>query len=158
MPQAADISYRDATLDDIDAVARLGARFFDEAEWSDVTSWDHETVCITLRNLIEQDGGILVVCEREGVIIGMAGGLVHPAYFNRHHLTGQELFWWVEPRYRGGAGSALLNSLEASARERGAQSWAMIALAKVRPDAVGKIYERRGYRPSERTYIKALGV
>jgi len=151
-----DYTIRDAHDADIQAVALLGARFFEEAEWSDVTSWDHDSVCKTLQHLISDDGGILLVAEREGVILGMAGGLLHPAYFNHNHLTGQELFWWVEPEHRHGIGENLLTDMETIAVLKGAQSWAMIALAKVRPDAVGRLYERRGYRASELTYIKAL--
>lgn len=147
---------RPAAHADIETIAMLGKRFFDEAEWSDVTSWDHESICITLANLIDQDGGILLVCEVEGEIVGMTGGLVHPAYFNHHHLTGQELFWWVAPEHRGRFGAALLDALESEAKARGAMSWGMIALDRVKPKAVGKVYERRGYRAAEHSYIKAL--
>lgn len=154
----ATIDIRQAVHADIPAVADLGARFFAEAEWSDVTEWDHESVCATLHNLIEGDGGILIVATREGVIIGMAGGLVHPAYFNCHHLTGSELFWWVEPDERGGAGRMLIDAMETAALAKGAQSWCMIALDRVRPEAVGALYRRRGYRASEHSYIKRLAA
>ena len=146
-----------AKASDIPVIADMGARFFEEAEWSDVTEWDHDSICATLRQLIENPLGILLIATRKGVICGMAGGLVHPAYFNVHHLTGQELFWWVEPDERGGVGMELLDCLELSAMERGAKSWAMIALDRVRPNAVGALYKRKGYRASEHSYIKRLG-
>lgn len=152
------ITVRDASEQDVERVATLGAEFFKEAQWSDVTEWDHDSVCVTLRNLINREGGILLVADREGVICGMAGGLVHPAYFNFHHLTGQELFWWVTPDDRHGAGRLLMDAMEASASARGAQSWAMIALDRVRPEAVGACYRRRGYRASEHSYIKRLAA
>lgn len=153
-----DIEIRDAQANDIPVIVRLGALFFDEAGWSDVTEWDDESVAATLSNMIDSDGGILLVAERKGVILGMAGGLVYPAYFNAHHLTGQELFWWVSPDDRCGAGKALMDAMEARAREKGAKSWAMIALDKVRPAAVGAVYQRRGYRASEHSYIKRLAA
>lgn len=147
---------RKAVHDDIETIARLGHRFYDEAEWADVAEWDHGSIVATLTHLLEDEKGILLVCETDR-IIGMAGGLVHPLYFNLHHLTGQELFWWVDPEFRGLIGSRLFDAMEAQAKEKGAQSWAMIALARVKPEAVGRFYRRRGYRASEHSYIKALG-
>lgn len=152
------ILMRAATLDDVETIALLGASFFEEAGWSDVTAWDHDSICATLCNLISEESGIVLVCEANGRIVGMGGGLVHPAYFNRNHITGQELFMWVEPAFRRGIGGDLLDALEDQAALRGARSWAVASVAKLRPEAVGRLYERRGYRPSERTYIKALAA
>lgn len=147
---------RPATHEDIATVAALGQRFFKEAGWSDVAEWDDASIRHTLGHLIDGEGGILLVAEHDGRIVGMTGGLVHPLYFNHSQLTGQELFWWVDPEHRKGIGAALLDRLEVEARARGASSWAMIALDKVRPEAVGAVYRRRGYRAAEHSYIKRL--
>lgn len=147
---------REATQDDVAEVARLGRIFYEEAAWSDVAEWDDHSILQTLKGLVANDDGIVLVLCRKGVIRGMAGGLVHPLYFNHAHRTGQELFWWLSPDERDGAGAALLTALEDAARAAGAQSWAMIALDMLRPEAIGAVYARRGYRPSERTYIKRL--
>lgn len=147
---------RPATHEDIAVIAELGQCFFNESGWSDVAEWDDASIRQTLAHLIENEGGILLVAEHDGRIVGMTGGMVHPLYFNHAHLTGQELFWWVEPEHRKGVGAALLDRLEDEARARGAVSWAMIALDKVRPEAVGAVYRRRGYRASEHSYIKRL--
>lgn len=145
-----------ASKADVPVIARLGTLFFVEAGWSDVAEWDHDSIMRTLEHMVASDDGILLVAETDGKIIGMAGGLVFPLYFNHAHKSGQELFWWIAPEHRGGVGARMLDRLEQEARDRGAKSWAMIALAKVRPESVGKLYERRGYRASERSYIKAL--
>ena len=149
---------RDATEDDIPSIVVLGEYFYHEAGWHDVAEWDAQSITLTLHNLVKSDDGILVVLSRKGVISGMAGGLVYPLYFNMHHRTGQELFWWVSPEERIGAGRMLLETLEERARDRGADSWAMVALDRVRPTAVAALYQRRGYRASEHTYIKRLAV
>lgn len=151
-----DFVIRDAEPADVPAIAALGERFYHEAGWHDVAEWDAASITQTLHHLVSGDDGIVIVLLGKGVIRGMAGGLIHPLYFNHAHRSGQELFWWVEPDDRGGAGAMLLDALEQRARDKGAQSWGMIALAKVRPEAVGRAYERRGYRASEHTYIKAL--
>lgn len=147
---------RDATKEDIEALVLIGERFFDETRFADVMQFDPGSLRDTLENLITDPDGIVLVADSLTNLIGVAGGLVHPSYFNRDHITGQELFWWVDPDHRGTAGSPLFGALEAEARAKGARSWAMIALATLNPDGVGQFYERHGYRASERTFIKAL--
>lgn len=147
---------RDATIDDIPAIVAMGRAFHGEAACSDIVAWDDESAAITARNLIEGDDGILIVATIEGESVGMAGGLVHPLYFNHHHRTGQELFWFCPPEHRVGIGMLMLDRLEGAALRLGAQSWSMIALDTVRPQAIGALYRRRGYRASEHSYIKRL--
>lgn len=146
---------REATVDDVVSVVEHGRRFFHEAGWSDVAEYREADCAISLRHLVEADTGILLVDEVGGEIVGIAGGMVSPLYFDFAHLTGQELFWWVKPGHRG-TGGALLDALEESARDKGCQSWTMIALDRVQPERTGRIYQRRGYRGSEHTYIKRL--
>jgi len=154
----AEPAVRDATPADVPMIAALGERFYHEAGWGDVASWDAESISRTLDHLVSNDDGIVVVLERHGAIRGMAGGMVYPLYFNFAHRTGQELFWWVDPEERIGSGRLLMDELERQALSKGAESWAMIALEKVRPEATGLLYRRRGYRPSEHSYIKRLAA
>lgn len=134
----------------------MGERFHEEAGMGEFAPFSRIDCASMLLNLIESDGGILLVAEANGALIGMAGGLVYPFYFNTAHITGQEVFWWVHPDHRKGPGRALLEALEAEAKARGCESWSMVALASVAPEAVGRLYRRRGYRPSEQSYIKRL--
>ena len=85
---SSDIEIRPAAVEDIPAIARIGARFFDEAEWADVAEWDHDSICSTLRGMIADPNGIVLIAIREGVICGIAGGLVYPLYFNCNHIQG----------------------------------------------------------------------
>lgn len=156
MREAASFQIREATPADVEDVARLGHIFYKEAAWADIAEWDEASIKATLSNLVGSDDGIVLVLTRKGVISGIAGGLLFPLYFNLAHRTGQELFWWIAPGERDGAGAALLDELEHIAQQRGAVSWAMIALDKLRPETLGKVYQRRGYRPSERSFIKRL--
>lgn len=138
---------RPATLDDIPALLDMGHRFAAKARLVDHVGYDPESLERTLAHLIESDTGVVVIGEH-----GAAGGMVHPHPFNHAITVGQELFWWSE----GGEGLALFDALEAAAREAGAVYWTMITLEAIRPQATGKLYERRGYRPLEHSYIKRL--
>jgi GNAT superfamily N-acetyltransferase len=145
---------RPADERDIPALLRMGHYFFDEAGWGDVTEYDPGSMDRTLRHLIDSAGGILLVAESGGVVVGMAGALLYPHYFNTGSLTGQEIFWWVDPAHRKGVGGALLEALEDAAKDAGAVSFTMVSVASLRSDALDRVYRRRGYRPAERTYIK----
>jgi GNAT superfamily N-acetyltransferase len=146
---------RNATLEDVAEIARLGEIFHREAGWGDICEYCPESTEKTLNYLIEDANGILLVAENGG-IVGMCGGLAHPVYFNHAHKSGQELFWWVKPGLRDGTGRLLLEAMEDEARRIGCVSWSMIALDKVNPELTGRLYRRRGYRASEHSYIKRL--
>lgn len=146
---------RRATLSDIPTIVLLGEQFHAEAGWDDICEYSREDTAKTLKYLVEDDNGILLVADT-GEIVGMCGGLAHPVYFNHSHKSGQELFWWMKPGLRDGTGRLLLEAMEDEARRIGCTSWSMIALDKVNPELTGRIYRRRGYRASEHSYIKRL--
>lgn len=146
---------RAATYDDLPRVLEMGRRFFDTAGWPEVAEWDDASTEATLRFLIDQPTGGLFLAEVDGQVVGMTGGLVTPFYFNLAHLTGQELFWWVEPEHRG-IGSGLFDALEAWAADAGAQTFTMIAVDRLKPDVMARIYRARGYRPAEHSFIRRL--
>lgn len=147
---------RRATLADVPIIAAIGERFHDLAGWHDVASYSVEDCAKTLTMMIESPEHIVLVAETLGVIVGIAGGLTFPLYFNHGHRSGQELFLYVEPGLRDGTGGKLLTALEDEARAIGCESWAMIALDKVDPELTGRLYRRRGYRASEHSWIKRL--
>lgn len=144
---------RFAVPDDAPEIARLGALFHAEAEWGDIFEYRAEDCAASLEVLLENDAFICLVAEAGG-IVGMAAGLVAPVYFNHGHLSGEELFWWVADDAPQFTGIRLLRALEEAARGMGCQSWQMKSLARLNGARMGKLYERRGYRASEHTFIK----
>ena len=150
------VEIRIATHGDATAIAALGAQFHDEAGWSDIASYVENDCAEFIKMMVDADGAVLYVADHEGKIVGMAGGVVVPLYFNRTHLHGQEMFFWVHPEHRGAIGSKLFDALERGASEIGAKSFQMVALDKVQPELTGRLYRRRGYRPAEHNWIKGL--
>lgn len=148
---------RNADEADIPQLLDMAAQFCEASGHADNAAFDPASMERTLRGLIAGDDGILLVAEHGGRLAGMAGGLVYPLYFAAGRVTGQELFWWVEPVFRGsGAALALLRGLEGAAQEKGAGTFIMGALESLRPGAVGSLYERSGYRPMEHLYLRRL--
>ncbi len=141
---------RPATFSDIPQMLEMGRRFYEASGYSDVTEFDPESLRVTYEALITSESAVVLVAEG-----AMAAALIYPFYFNASHKTAQEMFWWVDPDKRG-IGTKLFDALMAGVKAKGAQSLSMIALERLTPEKVGGIYERRGFRPSERSYIKKL--
>ncbi len=147
---------RPATPDDIPTIAEMGREFHEAAGWGDIADYDLDSITTMLGGMIDSPDMILLAAEQDGEVVGMAGGAMCPLYFNHAHRIGQELFYWVNPGSRNGIGKQLLDQLEATARAAGCQSWVMVALDKVNPEATGRLYRMRGYRPAERNWIRRL--
>ncbi len=136
---------REAVEADIPAIMEMGRRFADDAGVTDAVGWDDASVEGLLVAMIEGEH-ILLVGDR-----GMIGGLVFPHPFSGRKVF-QELFWRNEgPPLQG---ARLLDAAERLAKARGCERSMMIEIETF-PGAA-RIYQRRGYRPAERNYIKEL--
>lgn len=151
----APASIRAATWDDFPRIAEMGAPFWALTPHSATIPYDPDAVMWWSRLMMDQ--GALLVVEVIGEVIGAAGAITSPALGNLAYKVGAEMFWWIEPAHRSsGIGSALLAALENAMREQGVCLFSMMAIETVDPDRAGAIYERAGYRRTERTYTKEL--
>lgn len=146
---------RAATVRDIQEIATLGELFHGQAGWGDVFAYNVEDCATSLKTFLGLENFICLVADT-GRIVGMAAGVVSPVYFNHGHLSGEELFWWVSDKAPQMTGLRLLDALEEAARGKGCDSWQMKSIARLGGERMGKVYERRGYRASEHSYIKRL--
>lgn len=128
------------------------AERFIAVAWSRVgVPFDADTCDLLLRGLMDGDTGILLVtndCD------AMIGAVVHPWHFNQNVLTATELFWWAEPGCKGAM--ALWEAAEDRARTLGAHSFNMACQDHMRASALGRLYQRKGYAPSEHIFIREL--
>lgn len=135
---------RQATAQDIPQLLEMGARFADRAGLVDHVGYNPDHMAQTFRLLIE--GHVIFIGER-----GALGAMKGPHPFNHDHWIAQELFWWSEGR----EGLRLLSAFEEWAAEY-CHSVRMITLEAVEPDRTARLYERRGYKPLERGFIKVF--
>lgn len=134
----------------------MGKQFFEASGLSDMATWDEgsfETVCKSLMN--DEVPGTLLVVDT-GWLVGMAGSVIFPLFCNQATKVAQEVFWFVNPEHRNGIGATLLRELEADASRKGASLFISAQIAGHRDEAFARVYARRGYRPSENTYIRKL--
>lgn len=146
---------RHAVPSDMPELLRMGRAFHAVTGVADLIPLDEPTLERTFQQLMDAELGALLVVEGEGGLIGATGALLHPHYWNADHITGQELFWWIDPEHRG-CGGKLFDALEGWVREQGASSFTMIALDALEADRVSLIYRRRGYRPAERCFVRGM--
>ena len=136
---------REAVEADIPMIMELGKRFADDAGVTDMVGWEDEAVEAMLLTMIEGEH-ILLVGDR-----GMIGGLVFGHPFSGRKVF-QELFWRNEgPPMQG---IRLLDMAEKLAAERGCKRSMMFEIEAF--SGAARIYERRGYLPAERNFIKEL--
>jgi GNAT superfamily N-acetyltransferase len=146
---------REAAPSDIHDIARLGEKFHAAAGWDEI-EYNAVDCAVSLRAFMESGAFICLVAEVAGKIVGMASGVISPVYFNRQHVSGEELFWWVSDDAPQMTGIRLLERMEDLAKTRGCDTWQMKSLARLGGERMTRLYERRGYRASEQTFIKRL--
>lgn len=145
---------RNASISDIPEIARLGALFHGQAGWDEIP-YSEADCARSLENLMQSDAFICLVCDVDG-IVGMVAGVISPVYFNHSHVSGEELFWWTSDDAPQMAGIRLLQGIEREAKARGCSTWQMKSLARLGGERMVRLYNRFGYRASERSFIKEL--
>ena len=116
------------------------------------------SIAETLVVLYGSPTSTLLVAETDsGEIVGTTAGVLFPLWCNKEHITGQEMFWYVDPAHRRTrAGGLLFKALEEWAKGAGARSFSMSSIASKHQKRVNQVYEKRGYTAMETTFIKEL--
>lgn len=145
---------REATPEDIPRLVAMGERFLADTVYrTRGVAGDPDAMTRTVELLLAHDHGAVFVATYNGTVVGMIGLLVF-----EHPITGaataSELFWWMEPEYRGrgGSGVKLLKRAERWARDAGARTVHMIAPT---PE-IETLYRRLGYGYLEATYQRTF--
>lgn len=133
---------REATVEDIPRLLEMGEKFAARARLEEHVGYDPASMEKTFRALIENEAFCLFVGER-----GAIGGVKAPHPFNHARTIAEEQFWWSEGR----EGLRLLAKFEEWAGE---SVIVMKTLEAVEPERTGRLFERRGYTPLERSFVK----
>lgn len=149
------VTIRPAVPDDIPALLEMGAMFHEASGFSEFP-YISEDCAASLEAFMTMDNFIGLVAHNGEIVIGVIGGILSPVYFNHSSLSGEEVFWWVNPGSPAGTGARLLEALEGEAAARGCHTWQMKSLDRLNSAAMARLYAQRGYRASEHTFIKEL--
>lgn len=144
------MTIRLATPADLDAIVTLGEHFLAESTYRPVLAKNPAQMRALATRLIETDDGDIFVAARDETLLGMFGAFVfaHPI---SGELVASEVFWYVDPVWRG-VGLRLLYAAQRWARARGAVVLQLIAPT---PD-VATLYEKLGYIRIETLYQRRI--
>lgn len=138
-----------------DDLTEMGARFFAATGLDKWFEFDPVSFRDSIRAFIRIPSAVVLVVETEE-IIGFAAALAYPCWFNRNHLTAQEISLWVEPEHRGPASRELLNTLEDWAKKQGCPTFETGTPEAQKPELMERYYRMHGYEPKERLLCRRL--
>jgi len=106
--------------------------------------------------LLEDAGLLLIVTARDSEkMVGYHVSIVRPHLHYKHSLSAYADMYFIHPDYRQGmTGVRLFKYLEEQLREKGVER--VFQSTKLHKD-VGKLFERLGYKETERLYVKWIG-
>lgn len=153
-PYRCRVLVRPAAETDIPRLIELGRHFYEQTAYRRVP-YSEKGAAGWYRLML--DHGLLFVATDDEALVGVIGGMSSPFLINPEHGVGTELLMWVEPEYRkSGAATALMDAIEAAAKDLGLTYWSMMCLEAVQPDVAANLYKRRGYTLAEHTFVKEL--
>ena len=148
---------RRAMIDDLTAYVRLAQAFHTASPMRETASFDVEGYSAFYVDALENPLMALWVAELDGAVVGITGALFYSLYFSPSTKIVQELWWWLNPDARGsGLGKQMFLAIEDWAVAQKASAVFMIALENTDSETMSAVYERFGYRPIERTFMKGV--
>ena len=146
---------RSATEADLPQYIVLAESFHMASPMHNVIDFDPVGYAQFYTSSLQNDAVGVWLAEVDGEIVGIAGAIAYPLYFNPSALVVQELWWWLTPKARGsGAGGKMFKQIELWTKEKNAVALFMIALEDARAKKMEHLYVRAGFKPMERTFMK----
>ena len=136
---------RRATAEDIPRIVAMGRRHHGMMPMT--VDYDDASMAATVAQVMASASAVCLVSDH-----GSIAGVITPQFFAAQAAVATELWW----HSFDGSGLALLDALEAWARERGASELSVATLEAHRPAGAARVLSRRGFVPSQRVYAKDL--
>jgi hypothetical protein len=150
-----NVLVRKATHDDVSDLVEMGEKFHAKSSFSEFGEFVADDFSQTVESIMSgKMPGALFVADDGSQLVGMAGAIYFPLYFNFSSTLGQEVFLWAEKET--GLGMRLLDALERHAADNGVVGFMTGSISGLRDEAVGRSYRMRGYRPGENSFMKRL--
>lgn len=150
------LKIRQPTDSDTPAVLSMARAMHAESPRFRGMTFADEKALIVINHMIVNGGGF--IAERDGVIIGMIGGLIAEQYFSYDRYV-SDLVVYVAPEYRGGSTATRLIKIfeEWAFSQDGVGEVVLGVSTGVHPEATVCVYERLGYTLSAYGLMKTRG-
>lgn len=147
------MTIRPAVLADVPALVALGCRFLASSVYGGYFRENLQQIDQTATHLITHEDGIVLVALEADSLRGAIGVLCFPHTWSGARTAG-ELFWYVDPEARGSIGIRLFKAAEVWAVSQSATSLQMVAPEGA--ERIEQLYQRSGYAPLERGWVRTL--
>lgn len=146
------MNIRLARYEDILDLSLLIRSFTSEAKYG--FSLDYNKIYDTLKNTMEDDDYLLLVVEDGDKLVGMFFAMLIEPLFSSDKVAA-EVAWYISPDSRGSKQALkLIDWYLLWAEERGATKATIADIVEL--NDIGKLYNRKGFVLSERSYVKDL--
>lgn len=148
---------RKATVEDAGALTQLAIDFFSQGQICGTgLVLCEESIKKYMEGLVVLEGSIFFVAEDDGKIIGSIAGMVVPWMFNFSQKVSHEMWWFVDPEYRGIAGTFLLRKFYKESKRMGAIAIVVATSGNREEIRVIENYQKSGFKHLEHHFIKGL--
>ena len=146
---------RHANLADVERLAELARDMHAESRFRDL-DFNLDKVVVLFAGLVEQENGLLLAAERDGVLVGFLAGGIGEDYFGDDRFS-FEYGVYVAPEHRGSmAGPHLVREFLSWSEERGARYKNMAITTDITTERTGALYVRLGGRDVGKLYSWGL--
>lgn len=146
------LTYRQATIEDIDQLVYLSICLTDESGYNGLFI-DIEDIKETLVSFIKDSNVFTQIADLDGLLIGFIVGTYSKLAFSKE-LQAHETLWYVSKEFRKtDIGLCLYVLFEQWAKDLNVR---VIHTASPYGSKLGKAYEKQGYKMFEELYIKVL--
>lgn len=147
------MNIRNATLEDMPDLLRLGQEFHSEFHFSRF-NYDPEKIRELVTTLIAVDAGIMLVAEEDYEIHGAFAGALSPMWFG-NDLVATDYALFLSPEHRGNfTAPQLVKEYVKQAKEKGAKQIFIGTSTGYESEKLAKFFERMG--GTRRGYIYEL--
>lgn len=106
--------------------------------------------------MLDSGKGFLIIVEHaHGDIIGGVGGVISN-FQTSSLLNSIEMFYWVDPEFRGSVAIKLYNEFVYESKRRGAKRLLMAYMQNSDPSRMERFYAAKGFSPFEHHVIKEI--
>jgi GNAT superfamily N-acetyltransferase len=152
------VKVRFATFTDIDRIVEMGTHLHAESPHYRDRPFDPEKVRALAHGLLRDESGqtCVLVAELNGKLVGMIVGMIVADWFGSS-LGATDLTFYVDPAHRNGRAAVLLaRTMEAWARDAGAERITPGISTELRVESTASFYEKLGYEPYGKLFCKDL--
>lgn len=142
-----------ATIEDFADIKRMAIAFAEASPYKDFPKEMEKIDELILSLLRDRNKTIIILYLHDGKPVGMIAGMSSEMIFSRDLVT-SEVIWWVDQEFRGSRKSlALKEAYEYWAKRIGAK---YIGMSNLDDEKISRYYERSGYKPYERAFMKVI--